>query len=645
MKRAVRYLGCLVIAILGATCFAGENQRIVNEFITALNQGDNEKVVQIIQQFADKGNPEAEAYLALAYQEGIGVSRNMAKAVELFKLSASKGNPFGKIGLASLYFSGDSLPRSYSRSILLYEEALAAAKENLALLSDVNLDAAPYKKSLYNRLKRVVSTASYHIGFMYETGKGVIQNYAKAVEWYRPAAEEGLAAAQRRLGNMYLNGRGVPLDYQKGAMWLKLAAAQKLASAQCDLARLYLSGIGITKDIGEAVQLYQLSANQNYAPAQSALGRLYGLGIGVEQNYGTAYSWFLKAADQGYAEAQYNLGVLYQNGLGLQKNYAEALKWYSQAAEQDLPSAQWSLAKFYYFGRGVTPNIAEAEKWTRRAANHGYPPAEHGLGVYFSSGDPAHRNFGEAFRWLEAAAEQNYSPSQKLLGDLYANGQGVPQDYEKAAYWYDRAIKNGNSEAGMALSAVKVMPVKPGPEYEIIIVDDMPVIGDDVAVSDVWVVDEQGGTAEKKTVVVARSEDYITPILAPDSKVVVVKEPLISWPTVRGACRITSGELIAAYNNNELAADRAYRKKLLETVGRVVKVTKKRRDALVIVSPDGGYYDGMVTLNALMRSGQTSDLENLRPGMVVFISGTCYGMDDSDDSSGVLLKDAVLVKY
>jgi len=39
-------------------------------------------------------------------------------------------------------------------------------------------------------------------------GHGVEQNNAKAVEWYRRAAEQGRAEAQLNLGNMYADGRG-----------------------------------------------------------------------------------------------------------------------------------------------------------------------------------------------------------------------------------------------------------------------------------------------------------------------------------------------------------------------------------------------------------------------------------------------------
>jgi len=51
----------------------------------------------------------------------------------------------------------------------------------------------------------------FHLGTLYETGKGVPQDYAQAVLWYRKAAEQNLPLAQLRLGVLYANGVGVPL--------------------------------------------------------------------------------------------------------------------------------------------------------------------------------------------------------------------------------------------------------------------------------------------------------------------------------------------------------------------------------------------------------------------------------------------------
>jgi TPR repeat protein len=63
------------------------------------------------------------------------------------------------------------------------------------------------------------------LGLLYENGRGVPQDYAAAVSWYRKAAEQGNAKAQFHLGLMYAKVQGVPPDPGIAHMWFNLAAA------------------------------------------------------------------------------------------------------------------------------------------------------------------------------------------------------------------------------------------------------------------------------------------------------------------------------------------------------------------------------------------------------------------------------------
>jgi TPR repeat protein len=63
------------------------------------------------------------------------------------------------------------------------------------------------------------------LGFMYEFGRGVPQNQVVAVHWYTCAAEQGSPSGQYHLGLMYDKGHGVPRSAVLAYMWLSLAAA------------------------------------------------------------------------------------------------------------------------------------------------------------------------------------------------------------------------------------------------------------------------------------------------------------------------------------------------------------------------------------------------------------------------------------
>ena len=67
---------------------------------------------------------------------------------------------------------------------------------------------------------------------MYDNGEGVPEDDAKAVSWYRKAAEQGHAKAQFNLGYMYAKGEGVLEDYVQAYAWWSIAATRGFAAAK-----------------------------------------------------------------------------------------------------------------------------------------------------------------------------------------------------------------------------------------------------------------------------------------------------------------------------------------------------------------------------------------------------------------------------
>lgn len=102
--------------------------------------------------------------------------------------------------------------------------------------------------------------AQFNLGFMFDQGQGVPQNYAEAVKWYRKAADQGHADAQYFLGTMYVQGQGVPLNYAEATKWLKKAAEQGLTDAQFILGGMYYHGQGVLKDFQAAYVWWSIAA-------------------------------------------------------------------------------------------------------------------------------------------------------------------------------------------------------------------------------------------------------------------------------------------------------------------------------------------------------------------------------------------------
>jgi hypothetical protein len=102
--------------------------------------------------------------------------------------------------------------------------------------------------------------AQINLGWMCENGQGVAQDYKEAVNWYRKAAEQGNATAQKNLGVMYANGRGV------GRESVVAYALYNIASANDNTARDNRSGLA--EDMTPA----QIDSAQSLTRRMQALG-------------------------------------------------------------------------------------------------------------------------------------------------------------------------------------------------------------------------------------------------------------------------------------------------------------------------------------------------------------------------------------
>ncbi len=69
-----------------------------------------------------------------------------------------------------------------------------------------------------------VADAQYGIGFMYESGWGVEEDFSEAFRWYQLAAQQGHVRSQFNLGVLYREGKGVARNDALGLYWIQTAA-------------------------------------------------------------------------------------------------------------------------------------------------------------------------------------------------------------------------------------------------------------------------------------------------------------------------------------------------------------------------------------------------------------------------------------
>src|SRR6266568_1498830 len=281
------------------------------------------------------------------------------------------------------------------------------------------------------------------------------------VETIKAAAERGDPRQQCLLGLIYsLSKRSGAQDYAKAVYWFRKAAEQGLAEAQYLLAECYQRGDGVAKDAAEAARWYRKAAEQGYANAQYNLGNCYYDGEGVAKDQSESVKWMLKAAEQGFPLAQFNLALCYHAGKGVAQDYTESVKWMRKAAEQGYAHAQYNLGYGYYHGEGVAKDYTEAVKWYRKAAEQGFADAQSELGFCYRYGEGAGKDYVQAYKWFNLSAGQGNENASKAHDNL-ENSSMTREQISEGQRLAREFTPRETREAGVGLVGPDIAALRP----------------------------------------------------------------------------------------------------------------------------------------------------------------------------------------
>jgi uncharacterized membrane-anchored protein len=137
-----------------------------------------------------------------------------------------------------------------------------------------------------------------------QTYTGGTANAPETMQDLRNAADAGNADAMFNIGYLYDTGQGIAQDYQQAMTWYLKAASLGNIAAMNNIGVLYASGRGVIQDYTQAMTWYLKAADGGDTAAMFHIGLLYATGQGVSRNYEQALAWCRKAADAGNEDAK-----------------------------------------------------------------------------------------------------------------------------------------------------------------------------------------------------------------------------------------------------------------------------------------------------------------------------------------------------
>jgi TPR repeat protein len=344
--------------------------------------------LQVLEEKADGGDPEAQTMFALAYHAGVLLRRDDAESILLLEKAAARN--------------------------------FAAAEESLGIFAQTGVGGPPDPANALVWYKKAVQhgslDAATDIALIYANGNGVTKDSALAVSWFRKAAEGGDGSAQYNLALMYDRGEEVPRDRKESLHWLNAAADQNVIPAILDLGRLSLHPPDAGKpDAEQAVRYYTRAAELGSPLAQAILGNIYANGTQGQVDYEQSVKWYRKAAEQGQPEGQFGLGVRYALGQGVPMDLEEAHRLFSGAAAQGLADAQFDLATMYEEGKGSAVDTEQAVHYYQLSADQGFAPAQFRYGKFLARSTTS-RDRVAAYKWLMLAQDSIKQSAAALSG-------------------------------------------------------------------------------------------------------------------------------------------------------------------------------------------------------------------------------------
>ena len=372
--------------------------------------------------------------------------------------------------------------------------------------------AQTYSKELEEKaMKGDSEVAMMEFGYCYQSGSGLQQDYAKAMEWYQKAAS-GFTffhtdAPYWAIGYLYDQGLGVNQDSFEAMKWWRKAIrlhltttdgsaryshledyiiakplmktlnqseknAYKSIEAQAekgntismvDLGLCYNKGIGgISQNNKKAIEWWLNAANKNDTAGMVLIGSLYENDPKIEKGklkkdrrYEIAGEWYRKAVDLGCAQALFQLYVMYKKvdiGYNNTNKSFEYLKKYAIAAND--AGSMHNIAIMYYFGyEDSTASQKEFDcekvwKWYKEKKERWPKPN------YYDISKGVARNYERAYEWCQKAADLDNDKSMNMLGYMLEKGIGTAKDENKGFKWYQKAAHAGNVAAWYNLGAI-----------------------------------------------------------------------------------------------------------------------------------------------------------------------------------------------
>lgn len=295
--------------------------------------------IEWIKLWADKGDSTAQYNLAMLYENGVAVKKDLRYAKYYYEKSYALGNTTASVGIKRIAKKIDNSRAHESRPINeyflfaengdVYSQRCLGEAYQYGFEVEVDLEQS---QKWYRMAAAADDTESQiALALLLTTNPNDLEKYKEGLKYAQIATEKGSALATTVLANSYEYGYIVEKNPKVAMEYHTLAAKLGSSTSKGVLAYHYYIGDRLNKNIEEAILLFKDAANDGDEFSQKSLGFIYANDKQL-LNYDQSVKYYELSAKQGNLESQRILGLLYLNDTSDRKNYVKSLAWLDLAA-------------------------------------------------------------------------------------------------------------------------------------------------------------------------------------------------------------------------------------------------------------------------------------------------------------------------
>lgn len=228
----------------------------------AARKKDEKKAVFWFERAAVQGNVVAQKMLGDLYEQGRGVSENLKVSADWRTKAALRGNTEAQVNLGRMYLVGAGVKKDTQKAeYWLHRAAIEGNSEAQFLLGKMyklrqstDREHALAGNLLAGAASQGFGTANEFLKFMENARYKVSELFHQHPADIHELAEDGDAESQYRLATRYESGHGEPRDNAKALYWFKRAAENGHVMAMKSLSHIYAKGLnGVAVNLKKSV--------------------------------------------------------------------------------------------------------------------------------------------------------------------------------------------------------------------------------------------------------------------------------------------------------------------------------------------------------------------------------------------------------